>query len=163
MGKIYIGWAEESLIPEKKVNLSGQFYERISDYVESEITVTAMAVKVDGEQMILVSADVAAVNETIVKEELDKLDIAYTEKYCEGSVVGVINPEKSHFTIGIRADMDGLPIQEKTGLPYASKIDGQMHACGHDAHTACVLGVAKALQAMRDKIDCRILLIFQPN
>ncbi len=58
MGKLLIGWAEESIVPEKKVSLAGQFFERISNYVESEITVTAMAVESDGEQMIMVSADV---------------------------------------------------------------------------------------------------------
>ena len=57
MGKILIGWAEESIVPEKKVSLAGQFFERISEYVESEITVTAMAVEADGEEMIMVSAD----------------------------------------------------------------------------------------------------------
>jgi len=62
MNKILIGWAEESIVPEKKVDLAGQFFERISEYVESEITVTAMAVESEGEQMILVSADVVSVN-----------------------------------------------------------------------------------------------------
>ena len=58
MGNIRIGWAEESLVPSKKVNLAGQMYERISEYVESEITVTAMAVEAEGEEMILASADI---------------------------------------------------------------------------------------------------------
>ncbi len=99
----------------------------------------------------------------VVKRELDKLGIEYTEKYGESSVVATINPEKSHFTIGIRADMDALLIQEKTDLPFKSKIDGQMHACGHDAHTAMLLGTAKALKAMEDKIACRVMLVFQPS
>ena len=58
MSKLLIGWAEESIVPDKKVSLAGQFFERISEYVESEITVTAMAVEADGEEMIMVSADV---------------------------------------------------------------------------------------------------------
>lgn len=99
----------------------------------------------------------------VVKRELDKLGIEYTEKYGESSVVATINPEKSNFTIGIRADMDALLIQEKTDLPFKSKIDGQMHACGHDAHTAMLLGTAKALKAMEDKIACRVMLVFQPS
>ena len=58
MSKIKIGWAEETLVPEGlKISLTGQFFERISEYVESEISVTAMAVEADGEQMIMVSAD----------------------------------------------------------------------------------------------------------
>ena len=61
MSKLLIGWAEETLVPEKKIKLAGQFYERISQYVESEITVTAMAVESCGEQMILVSADLGGI------------------------------------------------------------------------------------------------------
>ncbi len=100
---------------------------------------------------------------SVVKRELKDLGIAYTEKYGESSVVATINPEKSHFTIGIRADMDALLIEEKTDLPFKSKIKGQMHACGHDAHTAMLLGTAKALKAMEDKLACRVMLVFQPS
>ena len=100
---------------------------------------------------------------SVVKRELDKLGIEYTEEYGKSSVVATINPDKKDFTIGIRADMDALLIQEKTDLPFKSKIDGQMHACGHDAHTAMLLGTAKALKAMEDKISCRVKLLFQPS
>ena len=99
----------------------------------------------------------------VVKRELDKLGIEYTERYGESSVVATINPERNHFTIGIRADMDALLIEEKTGLPFESKIKGHMHACGHDAHTAMLLGTAKALKEMEDKIACRVMLVFQPS
>lgn len=99
----------------------------------------------------------------LVKEELQSLGIEYTENYGESSVVGIINPDKKHFTIGIRADMDALLIEEKTDLPFKSKIKGQMHACGHDAHTAMLLGTAKALKAMENKISCRVMLVFQPS
>ncbi|MBR7116596.1 MAG: amidohydrolase [Clostridia bacterium] len=99
----------------------------------------------------------------LVKRELDAMGIEYTEKYGESSVVATINPEKKHFTIGIRADMDALLIEEKTDLPFGSKIKGQMHACGHDAHTAMLLGTAKALKSMEDKLECRVMLVFQPS
>ena len=99
----------------------------------------------------------------LVKRELDKLGIEYTEKYGESSVVAIINPKNTHFTIGIRADMDALLIEEKTDLPFKSKTKGQMHACGHDAHTAMLLGTAKALKEMEDKISCRVMLVFQPS
>ncbi|HAH62894.1 MAG TPA: hypothetical protein DCL73_12445, partial [Treponema sp.] len=62
----------------------------------------------------------------------------------------------------LRADMDALPIQEKTNLPFASKTNGVMHACGHDAHTAALLGAAKLLAAHRDEIGGRVLFLFQP-
>lgn len=100
---------------------------------------------------------------SVVKRELERLNVSHTEKYGESAVVATINPEKSHFTIGIRADMDALLIEEKTDLPFRSKIKGQMHACGHDAHTAMLLGTAKALKAMEDQLACRVMLVFQPS
>ena len=99
----------------------------------------------------------------LVKRELDSLGVAHTEKYGESSVVAIINPEKSNFTIGIRADMDALLINETNDIPYKSRIPGQMHACGHDAHTAMLLGTAKALKAMEDQLACRVMLVFQPS
>ena len=59
--------------------------------------------------------------------------------------------------------MDALLIEEKTDLPFKSKTKGKMHACGHDAHTAMLLGTAKALKAMEDKLACRVMLVFQPS
>ena len=98
----------------------------------------------------------------VVRRELDALGIPYTEQYGKSSIVGYLNPDCKDFTIGIRADMDALPLTEKTDLPYASKIPGVMHACGHDAHTAMLLGTAKALKALEDQLTCRVLLVFQP-
>ena len=99
----------------------------------------------------------------LVKRELDSMGIEYTEKYGQGSVVGYINPQKEGFTIGIRADMDALNIHEAVDVPYRSKIDGKMHACGHDAHTAILLGTAKVLKAMENDLNCRVKLLFQPS
>ncbi len=97
----------------------------------------------------------------IVKRELDKMGVEYTEKYGKSSIVATVNPEKSQFTIGIRADMDALPIEEANDIPYRSCIKGQMHACGHDAHTAILLDTARRINEMRDKINCRVKFIFQ--
>ncbi|MCG9701535.1 M20 family metallopeptidase [Vibrio natriegens] len=77
-------------------------------------------------------------------------------------VVGVLKQGTSQRCIGIRADMDALPIQEETGLPYASKIDGHMHACGHDGHTAILLAAAHYI-AKHVSFDGTINLIFQPD
>ena len=77
-------------------------------------------------------------------------------------VVGVIKGRgTSTRTIGLRADMDALPMTEKTGLPHASTIPGKMHACGHDGHTSMLLGAAKYLAETRN-FDGRVALIFQP-
>lgn len=97
-----------------------------------------------------------------VKQELTTLGIPYTEKYGKGSVVGYINPQCTGKTIAIRADMDALPLQEKSGVPFSSEIDGAMHACGHDAHTAMLIGTARALKRAEPQLKCRVLLLFQP-
>lgn len=78
-------------------------------------------------------------------------------------VVGVIKgkSDSQGRVIGLRADMDALPIQETTGLDYASKTDGAMHACGHDGHTAMLLGAAKYLSETRN-FDGTVVVIFQP-
>ena len=99
----------------------------------------------------------------IVKRELDKIGISYTEKYGESSIVAELNPEKSNFTIAIRADMDALAIVEQSGVDYSSEIEGQMHACGHDAHTAILIATVKALFDIKEKIACRVRFIFQPS
>lgn len=100
----------------------------------------------------------------LVKRELDAMGIPYTEKYGKGSVVGYINPDKTSFTIGIRADMDALRMQEQNeDLEYRSKHEGIMHACGHDAHTAGLLAAAKALKEMEKDLACRVKLVFQPS
>ena len=99
----------------------------------------------------------------VVKRELEAMGIPYTEQYGEGSVVGYINPQKEGFTIAIRADMDALRLQESLDLPYRSRHDGYMHACGHDAHTAMLLGAAKVLKEMEDSLACRVKLLFQPS
>ena len=97
----------------------------------------------------------------VVKRELTAMGIEYTEKYGQGSVVAYLG-KKEGFTIGIRADMDALPIQENSGNPYSSTHEGKMHACGHDGHTAQLLAVSKKLKDMESQLRCRVKLIFQP-
>ncbi len=100
----------------------------------------------------------------LVRRELDAIGVPYeADVYGKNTVVATIRGDITRFTIGIRADMDALPIQEEeSDKPYRSRIDGVMHACGHDAHTAMLLGTAKALWEMRDRLTCRVKLLFQP-
>lgn len=77
-------------------------------------------------------------------------------------VTTLLDSGKPGKTVALRADMDALPIQEETGLPYCSKIEGVMHACGHDGHTATLLAVAGALIKRKDLFKGKIKFIFQP-
>ncbi|MDO5726142.1 MAG: amidohydrolase [Tissierellia bacterium] len=78
------------------------------------------------------------------------------------SVVALLRGASEGKTVLLRADIDALPIFEKSGLEYSSKIDGVMHACGHDVHTTILLGVAKILSQHKDKIKGNIKFCFQP-
>ncbi|MDQ2866570.1 MAG: M20 family metallopeptidase [Candidatus Eremiobacteraeota bacterium] len=97
----------------------------------------------------------------LIERELDALGIEHRRVATTG-IVGVIRGALAGRTIALRADMDALPIAEKTGLPFASEISGKMHACGHDAHTAMLLGAACVLQTLRDALHGTVVLIFQP-
>jgi len=93
---------------------------------------------------------------------LDKLRIPYRSGVGRTGIVAILEGAKPGRTIGIRADMDALPIHEQTGLAFASKVAGKMHACGHDVHTVIALGVAAALSEMRGELKGRVKFIFQP-
>jgi amidohydrolase len=98
----------------------------------------------------------------IVAKELRDSGIEVAEKVGGTGVVGIIRGSiVGARKIGLRADMDALPIIETTGLPYASKTEGKMHACGHDGHTAMLLGAAKYL-AKHNDFAGTVYLIFQP-
>lgn len=97
-----------------------------------------------------------------VAEELDKMGIQYEIPEDGVGVVGEINGKKPGKTIALRADMDALTVTEKTGVDYASVVDGKMHACGHDTHMAMLLGAAKILNEIKDELPGKIYLLFQP-
>jgi amidohydrolase len=97
-----------------------------------------------------------------VCEELGKMGISDIRKNIAGHGVVAVIGEGAGPTVALRADMDALPIQEKTGLAFSSACDGVMHACGHDAHTAMLLGAAKLLKQQESQIAGKVVLIFQP-
>jgi amidohydrolase len=101
----------------------------------------------------------------LVKNELKKIGVEIAELESKVGVLGIIKGTKKGMNrvIGIRADMDALPITEKTGVEYSSKNPGVMHACGHDGHTAMLIGTAKLLSTMKDQFSGTVKLIFQPN
>lgn len=98
-----------------------------------------------------------------VKNFLNQWEIPW-QSMADTGIVGIIRGEKpSDKVIALRADMDALPITEANSVNYASKIPGVMHACGHDAHTASLLGTARMLQSFKSRFGGTIKLIFQPG
>ena len=105
-----------------------------------------------------------------VAEHLRKLGLKPQTGIAHHGVVAIIEGGRPGPRIALRADMDALPVTEQAGLPFASKVTaefngqqtGVMHACGHDAHTAILMGVAEALVAMKDELPGQVMLVFQP-
>jgi len=98
-----------------------------------------------------------------VKRQLDEMGVSWKPMASTG-ITGIIKGEKqSDKVIALRADMDALPITEANAIDYASLNKGVMHACGHDAHTASLLGTAKILQSLKSKFGGTVKLIFQPG
>lgn len=100
MNELLIGWSEQSLVPNKKVSLAGQFFERISEYVESEITATAMAVESNGEQMIIVSADLTSVSTDLVEAVREKLKKVCIDFDCQKLIIAATHTHTSHTIAG---------------------------------------------------------------
>lgn len=100
--------------------------------------------------------------QALVIRELEAMGIE-ARPIADTGVLGLLRGGKPGKTIGLRADMDALPIREETGLPFASQNEGVMHACGHDLHTASLLGAAKLLNTHRGELCGNVKFFFQPN
>ncbi len=97
----------------------------------------------------------------LIERELDALQIRH-RRVAQTGVIGYVEGGAPARAVALRADMDALPIAERSGLAFASEVDGKMHACGHDAHTAMLLGAARVLAAMRPTLRGTVVLLFQP-
>jgi amidohydrolase len=93
---------------------------------------------------------------------LDGLPLDIRTGIAENGVVATLKGGGDGPTVGLRADMDALPIREETGLPFASETDGKMHACGHDGHTSMLVGAAHALSGVRERVNGTVKFFFQP-
>ena len=98
----------------------------------------------------------------LVSRWLTDLGIPHETNVGGHGVVATIGDPNAAFAVGIRADMDALPIQEKADVPFASQTPGVMHACGHDMHTAILMGTAKILKGMENELPGAVKLFFQP-
>jgi len=101
--------------------------------------------------------------QALVVDELERMGLATRVGRTVSSVTAVIEGSHPGPTLVLRGDMDGLPVQEETGLEFTSEIPGAMHACGHDTHVAMLLGAARLLLNRRDRLAGRVLLMFQPG
>jgi hippurate hydrolase len=93
---------------------------------------------------------------------LDGLPLDLETGVAQNGIVATLEGEGGGPTVALRADMDALPIQEETGLPFTSEIEGKMHACGHDGHTSMLVGAVHVLSGMRDRLGGTIKFVFQP-
>lgn len=98
-----------------------------------------------------------------IQAELEKAGIPFKTGFAKTGVLGIIEGSGEGGTVALRADIDALPITEKTDVEFKSAVAGKMHACGHDAHTSMLLGTGFKLQEMKDQLPGRVLLVFQPN
>ena len=98
-----------------------------------------------------------------IAAKLNETGCTVNSKLWKTSVVGILKGKSGGKTIGIRADMDALPVTEKTGHSFASKIPGKMHACGHDNHMSIVWGAAKILGQLKPELNGNIKFMFQPS
>lgn len=144
MGKVKIGWAEESFVPDKKVRLSGQFYERISEYVESDVTATAMAIDSDGEQAIIVSVDIVKINDSVLVKAREKFAKLNSEVDPEKVIIGATH---THTSLECASNISATRDILNSFLP-----DGKKYTALVEADDS-VLSFEECIELVSDKIS----------
>lgn len=96
-----------------------------------------------------------------IQKELENMGVSYELLPPNHGIVATIHGGAPGKTLAIRADIDGLPVKEETGLDFCSENTGNMHACGHDAHIAMLLGATKALNEIKDSLSGTVKCVFQ--
>src|ERR1700727_2356106 len=117
---------------------------------------------------VAISGELAELRHAIHREPEIGLDLPLTQAKVLAALDGLPleitrGQQLSSVTAVLRGDMDALPVTERTGLPYSSQIDGAMHACGHDLHTAMLAGAARLLSARQQEIAGNVIFMFQPG
>lgn len=129
---------------------------------QSDLDVRLMEIRRHFHQYPELSGEEFETTQTI-RSLLEQAGIPILDTSLPTGVVAQISGKKQDPIIALRADIDALPIQEETGLPYASKIPGKMHACGHDFHTAALIGAAYLLKEEEKALNGSVRFIFQPS
>ncbi len=99
----------------------------------------------------------------IIARELENFGIQVRTAVGKTGLVGILNGNVDGRVVALRADMDALPLNEESGVPFASKNPGKMHACGHDAHMAMLIGAAKILSELKEEVNGTVKFLFQPS
>jgi amidohydrolase len=138
-----------------------QRFEGLRAEVEEEFAEKIVALRRDIHREPELGFDTEKTAEKVLAA-LDGLPLDVETGFAENGIVATLEGDGDGRTVALRADMDALPIEEETDLPFASEIEGRMHACGHDGHTSMLVGAAHALSGMRDRLGGSVKFIFQP-
>jgi amidohydrolase len=136
-------------------------FDRLVDEVRSGLTEKIVALRRDIHREPELGFDTEKTAGKVLAA-LDGLPLEIQTGVARNGIVATLRGEGDGPTVGLRADMDALPITEATGLPFASEVEGKMHACGHDGHTSMLVGAAHALCGMRERLDGTVKFFFQP-
>lgn len=161
MGKISVGWSEISITPDKRISLAGQFAERISEYVETPITVTALAIENEGEQMIICSCDLVSISENLLCNVRKNVKRTNSEINTDKIIISAIHTHSSHLydrsgSTGYYASASGLKEVLNSFLPEKKQYQMKVTAKGED-----FMNSEESLRFLTDRISKAIVSAFE--